>query len=198
MSIRLQKALGRVLIVAGALAFAFWGELAFKQFWTQLIVRHKLESELRYVKRASGQTVVFGGEPQTWPSTGKIIGRLEIPRIHISVMVLEGSHPSILDVAAGHIEGTALPGTGGNVVIAAHRDTFFRSLREIRRDDIIQLTTTHGNFQYSVNATEVVEPSDIRVLRQTTEPELTLVTCYPFYYVGAAPKRFIVHARRSS
>ena len=195
MSIRLQKALGRALIVAGALAFAFWGELVVKRFWIQEAARHMLESTHEYPARR--QNSGHGKQP-AGPKMGDVIGQLEIPRIHISVMVLEGSRPTILDVAAGHIEGTALPGTVGNVAIAAHRDTFFRSLREIRTRDIIHLTTAQGDFQYSVDGTEVVEPSDAQVLRQTTEPELTLVTCYPFYYIGAAPKRFIVHARRTS
>ena len=195
MSVRFQKALGRALILAGALTFAFWAELMVKQFWIQRAARHMLESTQEYrTSRQNGGN----GSRQAGPKMGDVIGQLEIPRIQISVMVLEGSRPTILDVAAGHIEGTALPGTVGNVAIAAHRDTFFRSLREIRTNDIIHLTTAQGDFRYSVGGIEVVEPSDIRVLRQTTEPELTLVTCYPFHYIGAAPKRFVVHARRSS
>jgi len=109
-----------------------------------------------------------------------MIGRLEIPRIHISVIVLEGSASSILDVAAGHIPGTALPGTNGNVGIAAHRDTFFRSLREIRPNDLLRFRTPIGIFEYGVDSTEVVDPDDIEVLRETADAELTLVTCYPF------------------
>ncbi len=127
---------------------------------------------------------------------GAIIGHLEIPRLHMSVMVLEGSDPSILAVAAGHISGTSLPGTSGNVGIAAHRDTFFGSLREIRPNDIINLRTVSGDFSYAVNGTEVVVPTNIEVLHQTANAELTLVTCYPFRHKGPSPKRFIVHARR--
>ena len=195
MSVRLQKALGCALILAGALAFAFWAASMLKQFWIQRAARQMLESTHEYqARRQNGGS----GYRQAGPKMGDVIGQLEIPRIHISVMVLEGSRPTILDGAAGHIEGTALPGPVGNVAIAAHRDTFFRSLREIHTNDIIRLTTAQGDFQYSVVGIEVVEPSDIRVLRQTTEAELTLVTCYPFYYIGAAPKRFVVHARRSS
>lgn len=125
-----------------------------------------------------------------------VVGHLEIPRLHISVPVLEGSGPNILAVAAGHIEGTSLPGTSGNMGIAAHRDTFFGPLRGIRPDDIITVRTIDGNFMYAVNRTEVVAPSNVEVLHQTTDPELTLVTCYPFRYKGPSPKRFIVHATR--
>ena len=124
-----------------------------------------------------------------------IVGHLEIPRLHLSVVVLEGATPDILAVAAGHIEGTSLPGPSGNMGIAAHRDTFFGSLREIRRNDIITVKTINGNFRYLVNRTEVVAPTDIEVLHQTSNAELTLVTCYPFRYRGPSPKRFIVHAR---
>jgi sortase A len=198
MATSFQKALGRALILVGALAFAFWGELTFKQFWIQKAALLQLESQIAHEYRAGGRTDVPKSGLQIRPRMGEIIGRLEIPRIHISVVVLEGSRPSILDVAAGHIEGTALPGNDGNVGIAAHRDTFFHSLRDIRTNDIIHLITVAGHYRYSVERLEVVEPTDIQVLQQTREPELTLVTCYPFYYVGAAPKRFIVHARRNS
>ena len=98
-------------------------------------------------------------------------------------------------MAAGHIEGTALPGTGGNIGIAAHRDTFFRPLRAVRPQDEIRMTTTYGTFRYVVNAVEIVNPTDVQVLDPTNDPGLTLVTCYPFTYLGAAPKRFVVHAR---
>lgn len=91
---------------------------------------------------------------------GVIVGHLEIPRLHISVVVLEGATPDILAVAAGHIEGTSLPGPSGNMGIAAHRDTFFGSLREIRPNDIITVKTINGNFRYLVNRTEVVAPTD--------------------------------------
>lgn len=127
---------------------------------------------------------------------GAIVGHIEIPRLHISVPVLEGSGPNILAVAAGHIEGTSLPGTSGNMGIAAHRDTFFGPLREIRPDDIITVRTVNGDFSYAVSRTEVVAPTNVEVLHQTTDAELTLVTCYPFRYKGPSPKRFIVHATR--
>jgi sortase A len=94
----------------------------------------------------------------------------------------------------GHIPGTALPGDSGNVGLAAHRDTFFRRLRDIRPDDEIVLTTPDGTFRYTVEGTKVVEPGDVWVLDPTEEPALTLVTCYPFTYVGSAPQRFIVRA----
>ncbi len=126
---------------------------------------------------------------------GDPVGKLEIPRIGISVMVFEGVEPAILRIAAGHIPGTPSPGAGGNTAIAAHRDTFFRKLQGIRSDDRIQMSTLRGTYEYTVHSTEIVDPQDTEVLESRGFPELTLITCYPFYFVGSAPKRFIVHAR---
>ncbi len=125
-----------------------------------------------------------------------LIGRIEIPRLGVSVIVMEGASRSILGRAAGHIAGTALPGQPGNIGISAHRDTFFRPLRNIRRDDTIVLTTPRGDYRYRVLSTEVVSPYDVGVLNSSADQILTLVTCYPFYFVGAAPSRFIVRAAR--
>lgn len=126
-----------------------------------------------------------------------IVGRLEIPRLHVSTVVLEGDDERSLTLGAGHIPGTPLPDQPGNVGIAAHRDTFFRPLRHIARNDRITLTTSDGAYQYTVESTEIVHPNEMRVLDAGGEPELTLITCYPFYYVGSAPLRFVVHARRA-
>ena len=127
---------------------------------------------------------------------GSVLGQLEIPRIGLSVIVSEGDSASILRRAAGHLNGTSLPGGPGNVAIAAHRDTFFHALRDIRDGDVITLNTLRGSYQYEVESVEIVEPDNIDVLADSPNPTLTLVTCYPFYYVGPAPKRFIVRARQ--
>jgi sortase A len=125
-----------------------------------------------------------------------LIGRIEIVRVGVSAVVVEGTTKSILRRAAGHIVGTALPGQRGNVGIAAHRDTFFRPLRNIQRDDVIVLTTLRGEYRYRVVSTKVVSPYDVEVLNSDGTEILTLVTCYPFYFVGSAPERFIVRAER--
>ncbi len=125
-----------------------------------------------------------------------VIGRLRIPRFGLQAIVLEGTSDDALRRAVGHIEGTSLPGEGGNTGIAGHRDTFFRDLRNIRKDDIITLETVEGRFQYAVESTRIVGPKDVKVLASKGRPVLTLVTCFPFYYVGSAPKRFIVQARQ--
>ncbi len=135
---------------------------------------------------------------RVWPPavTGSLIGRIEIPRLGLSVIVVEGVDRLILRRSVGHIPGTALPGQSGNVGISGHRDTFFRPLRNIRQDDIIALTTLLGEYRYRVVSTKVVSPSDVAVLDPSENEILTLVTCYPFYFVGSAPDRFIVRAER--
>ena len=125
-----------------------------------------------------------------------LVGRIDIARLGVSVMVMEGFDGKTLRRGAGHIPGTALPGQAGNVGISAHRDTFFRPLRNVRAGDVISVTTLDGEYQYRVVSTKVVSPRDVSVLDSTGGEVLTLVTCYPFYYVGAAPERFIVRAVR--
>ena len=129
---------------------------------------------------------------------GGLIGRVEIPKLHLSAVVFQGSDSSVLDHGIGHVDSTALPGQPGNVVLAAHRDTFFRSLRNIRKGDLVTVTTESGPRNYEVSSTEIVKPTEVSVLNPTAEPTLTLITCYPFYYIGHAPKRFIVRALETS
>jgi sortase A len=125
---------------------------------------------------------------------GTRIGRLEIPRLGISVMVLHGIAEEMLALGAGHVPGTPLPGGGGNFVLAAHRDTFFRSLESILPGDSIRVVTLQRTYLYTVASTQVVDPDATYVMESRARPELTLITCYPFYLIGTAPKRFIVHA----
>src|SRR3954470_10204850 len=121
---------------------------------------------------------------------------LRIPKIRLEVPVLPGSDDHTLDRAVGHIEGTSPPGTNGNLGIAGHRDGFFRGLKDIAIGDAIEVDTLDGQDVYRVERTWVVNPDDVSVLDATATPSLTLVTCYPFYFIGAAPRRFIVRAVR--
>ncbi len=125
-----------------------------------------------------------------------LIGRLEIPRLGLSAILIEGDDPKTLRRAVGHIPGTPLPGQPGNVALTGHRDTFSRPLRNIRANDVIVVTTLQGEYRYRVVSTRVVSPENIAVLNSSGGEILTLVTCYPFYFVGAAPDRFIVRAER--
>jgi sortase A len=127
---------------------------------------------------------------------GGVIGEMEVPRLGLKAIFVQGDSPRILRRAVGHIPETALPGELGNIVLTGHRDTFFRPLRNIQLGDGIKIKTLDGEFEYRVESTEVVSPSDLQVLQPSSGNTLTLVTCFPFYYVGAAPKRFIVRAHQ--
>lgn len=167
----------------GAVALGFCALAYFEAALSESYEQREFEKSLAVVEPAR-------------PSHAAVdVSRLEIPRLGVAVMVHEGVGSGTLRMGAGHVPGTAAPGSPGNVVIAAHRDTFFRSLRTIRADDVILIDTLQGTHRYSVEWTRVVRPSEIAVLAPSAEPVLTLVTCYPFYYVGPAPKRFIVRAR---
>jgi sortase A len=134
----------------------------------------------------------------TLPSPTALIGRLTVPRLHLSAMVREGIDLNTLLLAIGHIPATALPGQAGNVGVAGHRDTFFRGLKDLRARDEIRFSTLNGDFKYVVESLIIVEPDNVGVLAQSRENVLTLVTCYPFSYIGAAPKRFVVRAMQVS
>jgi sortase A len=110
---------------------------------------------------------------------------------------VEGTNGRTLRRAVGHVPGTALPGARGNIAITGHRDTFFRALRNIREGDEVTLTTLNGAYHYRIDSMKVVGAEDTEVLNHSDESILTLVTCYPFYFVGPAPKRFIVRAHRT-
>ncbi len=124
-----------------------------------------------------------------------LVGRIEIPRLGLAAIIREGVDDRTLARAVGHVPETALPGQNGNVCLAAHRDTFFRLLAGVRKGDAIRITTPRATFEYAVEGISVVEPEAVEVLDSTGEEALTLVTCYPFDYVGSAPHRFIVLAR---
>lgn len=144
------------------------------------------------------ETSVAVPSPHLPPDVGSVIAALSIPRVQLSAMVLHGSDARTLQRGPGHLEYTADPGAAGNVVIAGHRDSFFRPLRNIRLGDDIFLDTTEGQLHYQVTSLEVVSPRDVSVLAPTRDEVLTLITCYPFWVFGPAPDRFVVRAARVS
>ena len=125
---------------------------------------------------------------------GDLVGWIDIPRVGVSAAVAEGTTSDVLRDAVGHIPGTAVPPERGNMALAGHRDSFFRGLREIRKGDRIEIETPDGTFHYRVDSADIVDPSDVVVLRRGHRAELTLVTCYPFHWIGNAPHRFVVRA----
>jgi sortase A len=179
----------RVFFAGAALLLGYCGFIVADAWIFQQRESRDLERVLEY----HGHTQVHGVPAIV--SKG-LIGRLEIPRRGLSAILIEGDDSKTLRRAIGHIPGTPLPGQPGNVALTGHRDTFFRPLRNILANDIIVVTTLQGEYRYRVVSTRVVTPDNIAVLNSSGGEILTLVTCYPFYYVGAAPDRFIVRAIR--
>jgi len=126
---------------------------------------------------------------------GDILGELQVPRLGLDAIVVQGDSTADLRRAVGHLSNSAMPGEWGNVALAGHRDTFFRPLRDVRLGDEIRFQTRERSFVYVVKSIEVVAPTDTRVLESSTGHDLTLLTCFPFHYVGPAPNRFVVRAR---
>jgi sortase A len=185
--------LARLLILVGVVALAWAGYAIFSTRSAQRDYRETLES-----RRAVPPPPPKPSKPAlplTMP-LGEPIGTLKVPRLGLSAVVAEGDDKPVLDDAAGHLPDTALPWNDGNAAVAAHRDGLFRPLKGIRIGDILRFETVHGDFEYRVKETYIVEPDDIWVLNPTLEPTLTLISCYPFNFIGHAPKRFIVKAER--
>jgi sortase A len=184
--------LERLLLVIGIVCVGAWLYVSLEATLYQRLEDRELDAVLRS-KTPPAATAASPAVSRRLPA-GTVIGRVEIPRLGVSTIVRAGTDARTLRLAIGHIEGTALPGDRGNVGLAGHRDTFFRRLRDIRHGDRIRFVTPGGTFTYRVARTDIVWPSDVWVLDETADAVLTLVTCYPFSYVGSAPQRFIVRA----
>ena len=130
------------------------------------------------------------------PAEGSLVGRIDIPRLDLSAVVFEGTSDDTLARGVGHLKGSAGPGERGNLVLAGHRDTFFRELQGIRQGDEVDIKGPDGEFEYQVESTAIVEPDQTEVLKPSDDATLTLITCYPFRYIGNAPERFIVRATK--
>jgi sortase A len=176
--------LASALAAAGLFALSYWG-----------ISHVKARAyQSKAARQVAPEAIDSGADKPAYPAVGSAMASLSIPRIGLSVVVVEGAGEKELALGAGHIPGTALPGDGGNVGIAAHRDSFFRSLRHIRDGDVIKLTTHGDEYSYKVVSTQIVSPDAIEVLHPVGREVLTLVTCYPFNFIGSAPYRFVVRA----
>jgi sortase A len=183
----------RALLAAG-LALALW--CAFVLVRAEYVRRMPVPPAEASAPRLPGE----GGDPVKPPRVtvslpaGTWIARLEAPSAKLTATILEGSDDRTLERGAGHIEGTAYPGQSGNLGIAGHRDTVFRRVRHVRTGDPLTVTTADRVYEYKVTDTWIVEPTDVWVLDPTSQSTLTLVTCYPFDFLGHAPRRFIVRA----
>lgn len=129
------------------------------------------------------------------PGTDDGLTRITIPRIGFNAIVVEGTSAHDLLLGPGHIKETVEPGEAGNAVVTAHRDTFFRHLHELQRGDVVAVERNGHTYEYEVTGKKVVDPEDLSVIRPSTDTRLTLITCYPTYYVGPAPNRLVVFTR---
>ena len=179
----LSRFAGRVLVVIGLTMLLWSGFVWTTASYDQLI---RTNAPLPAINRVVA------------PGRGSTLGRLEVPRLGLSTIVIEGDDEYSLLVGAGHLPETPLPWNDGNSVLAGHRDTDFRPLRNIQVGDTIRFQTADIAVDYTVRGTEIVEPTDVTALEATDVPTLTLITCYPFSYIGPAPKRFIVRAERTT
>jgi sortase A len=197
--------LQRGLLVVGILLLAHWAIAVFDSRSFQAKESLKLDAALREAASGSSGTSArdaaslgsrkLHARPRVTASA-RVLGRLEVPRLAITAMVAEGTDLKTLSRAVGHVVTTALPGSPGNCALAGHRDTFLRGLGGVRMNDVIRIVTRQRTYNYQVDWTAVVEPRQVEVLDSTATPSLTLVTCYPFEYIGHAPHRFVVRARQ--
>jgi LPXTG-site transpeptidase (sortase) family protein len=177
-----------LLFITGIVALSYVGFALLDARLYQVWAKRSLANQIRVEQKPSVTQIKLAVK------AGDLLGRIDIPRLGVSVAVLQGTNSRMLRLGAGHIEGTPLPGEPGNSGIAGHRDTFFRGLKDVRRNDEIEFQTATGLFRYQVDWAKVVAPDDTSVLANSSESALTLVTCYPFYFVGPAPNRFAVRA----
>jgi sortase A len=181
----------RLLFLTGIVALGYVGLTLLDAGLYQTSAKHSLDTQIQTLKEID--SIPFRAPVKQ----GDVLGRIDIPRLGMSFAILQGTNSRTLRLGVGHIEGTPLPGEPGNSGIAGHRDTFFRALRNVRQNDEIQLQTTAGLLRYEVDWVKVVDPDDVSVLSPSTDSSLTLVTCYPFYFIGSSSQRFIVHARQA-
>jgi sortase A len=180
----------RLFLITGILAISYVALTLLNARVYQNAASHALEQQIRADEQHAPS------QSKSAVKEGGVLGKLDIPRLGLSVAVLQGTTSKTLLLGVGHIEGTALPGEAGNIGIAGHRDTYFRVLKDIRRDDEIRLQTTSGVARYEVDWIQITAPGDGGIVANSSESALTLVTCYPFHYIGSAPERFVVHAHR--
>jgi sortase A len=190
----LLRRLERTLLTTGA-ALGVWVAFVMAQNWYYAGLPVPASAEARQLPGEDDSTpAATTGRRVSRVERGSWLARLEAPSVRLTATVLEGSDDRTLRRAAGHIEYTPPPGTPGNVGIAGHRDTTFRRLRDIKVGDPMLLTTAERTYEYRVSRISIVNPTDVEVLDATKRPALTLVTCYPFSFIGPAPKRYVVRA----
>ncbi len=195
MRVSRTKRLASYALIAGGAFLLFQGAREFLESrWGQSSAEREFEEQEIAPREEASPPNRAETPPLEQPPAGEPFAKLTIPRLDAQLYVVQGIGKRDLRRGPGHMPGSAMPGSDGNCVIAGHRDTHFRVLKDIRRGDDIILRTRDGEFLYRVRSTRIVSPKNTTPLDPTPGPVLNLITCYPFYYVGNAPKRFIVEA----
>jgi sortase A len=182
-----------VLVVIGCGLLGYVGG----QYWYMIHTQHQLEASWQAQAGAKGKAG-DASAVATSARSGQTLTRLVIPRINLEAIVVEGTESRQLIAGPGHLTDTPMPGDTGNAVITAHRDTFFRHIFELEKGDEITVQRDGRLFRYEVTGKKVVQPTDLSVLSPTPEAQLTLITCYPIYYIGPAPERLVVFSKLST
>ena len=192
-----RKTASALAMVTGAMLLGWVALEVVERRAVQRAGRQQLESVLPPIETAATPTRPADEtteSPSPRPAPGSLVARIVIPEVGVDAVALEGIDEAILRYAVGHFPETALPGEPGNASFSAHRDSLFRNLRHIEGGEVVEVVTLEGVHTYRVEETRVVEPSQVEVLAPRGGRHLTLITCYPFDYVGPAPRRFVVHA----
>ncbi len=193
MSMNSTRRILSYLLIAGGALFLILGA---REVWESRLGQSVAAREFQQEESIQpAPSIAHPEQPIRLPRRGESMAELIIPRLDTSLFVVEGDGARELRRGPGHLQGTAMPGAAGNCIIAGHRDTHFRVLKDLRAGDDLILRTRAGQFLYRVKSLKVVSPNNTDSLQPTRDSELNLITCYPFYYVGTAPKRFIVEAR---
>jgi len=182
-----RRTISLALVIAGIALLGYVGS----EYWSMYRSQKRLEAE--WERQAATVNSSAPGQPALTPD--QMLTRVVIPKIGLDAIVVEGASRKALSAGPGHMKETAMPGETGNAVITAHRDTFFRHIYELVKGDQIQVRRNGRVFTYEVTGKRVVMPEDVSVIRQTHDPQLTLITCYPTYYIGPAPKRLVVFSK---
>jgi sortase A len=184
-----RRSLSLALMMTGAGLLAYVG----REYWETARTQARLETEWARQTRSVSAAAADFSQPAISPQ--QMLTRVLIPKIKLDAIVVEGASPRQLSAGPGHLDRTAMPGEPGNAVITAHRDTFFRHIYELNQGDEITVLRNGQTFRFSVTGKKVVKPDDVSVLRPTPDAQLTLITCYPTYYIGPAPERLVVFSK---
>jgi sortase A len=187
----------RLSLVIIGIGFIFIG-MGFTQFfWGKIQTSRSLDEAKAIVREQSHEEIPKEPKGRYLPNQGDAAGLLVIPSINAELAIVEGTNPDDLEKGVGHYKDSFYPNENGQIVLSGHRDTVFRRAGELKREDILEIQMPYGNYQYKITNTKIVGTDDTSIITlQNNEEELILTTCYPFSYVGDAPDRYIIYAKR--